>query len=209
MKNPYKSYYPYHVYNRYNKRFLNQYQIPKTTSTPVVLSPGLIGSWLDALGTVVAAIGSTPSKVIPATILEDFVFIGNSLQGIGSALVVESPETLENDRVGSAIQSIGNLTVLIALLQDEGRPSRRLNKQGNLLQALGGGVSFNYDGEITSINNIGNGLQVLGNSLQALSLKESLFDTEEGELMDVAGSWIQAVGTIISALSYEGAERGG
>lgn len=197
---------PNHFKNFYNSKF----NIPtsKLENTSILPTPGMVGSWLDTIGTVLAAIGTTPSKVLTQSILDDLIFIGNALQGLGSAFVVESPETLANDRVGSAIQSIGNLTVITGLLQKDERTSILWNRKGNLLQALGGGVSFNYDGEITSINNIGNGLQVIGNSLQAFSLKESLLDTEEGQLLDVTGSWIQAIGTFISAITYEGAERG-
>jgi len=195
----------------YEKIFKSKFNPPPVlnpTTTLTLPTPGIVGSWLDAIGTVLAAIGSTPSKVLTKTILNDLIFIGNALQGLGSAFVVESPETLANDRVGSAIQSIGNLTVITGLLQEDKRTSILWNRKGNLLQALGGGVSFNYNGQLTSINNIGNGLQVIGNSLQAFSLKERLLDTEEGQLLETTGSWIQAIGTIISAVTYESAERG-
>ncbi|MER2170503.1 MAG: hypothetical protein ABS938_07680 [Psychrobacillus psychrodurans] len=186
-----------------------RFPLPNKSDPNVLATPGMIGSWIDTLGTVVAAIGSTPLKGVSGPLQEDLIYIGNVLQGLGSALVVDSPETLPNDRVGSALESIGNLTVISGLLQNDENSTVRLTKQGNLLQALGGSFSLNYDGQITSINNIGNGLRVLGNSLQAISLKESLLETEEGQLLDVIGSWIQAVGSFIATVTYEGAETGG
>lgn len=200
MKNMSKS-------NRNNTNFTNRHNNSNAQSNKMVPSVGMIGSWMDAIGTVLAAIGSTPSKVLTEEMLEDLIFIGNSLQGVGSALVVDSPETLINDRVGSSIQSIGNLTVLVGLMSDNEKSLVRLSKQGNLIQALGAGVSTNYDGRMTTVNNLGNALQVIGNSLQALALKEILINTEEGTQLDMAGSWIQAIGTVISAVTYEGAEK--
>lgn len=194
----------------YFKSKYEQYPPNTNVTNPSVLAtPGMIGSWVDTIGTVVAAIGSTPLKGLSESLQEDLVYIGNVLQGLGSALVVESPETLPNDRIGSALEAIGNLTVITGLMQSNEKSTVRLNKSGNLLQALGGGVSLNYDGQITSINNIGNGLRVVGNSLQALSLKDSLLNTEEGRLLDATGSWIQAIGSFIGAVTYEGAETGG
>ena len=195
---------PYNFYTSCNAP--PPYYSRNIPNKPLLPTVGYIGSWIDAIGTVVAAIGSTPSKILSKKIMEDLVFIGNAFQGIGSSLVVDSPETLPNDRVGSAIQSIGNLTVMHGLLNTDVEAGRVTNKQGNLLQALGAGASINYDGEITSINNIGNGLQVVGNSLQALALRDDVIETEEGLILDMVGSWVQAVGTVISAITYEGAE---
>jgi len=197
--------------NNYNcySYYLDPYNSNITPFKQVLPTIGYIGSWLDAIGTVIAAIGSTPSKILSKKILEDLVFIGNAFQGIGSSLVADSPETLPNDRVGSALQSIGNLTVMQGLLNTDEETGRVTNKSGNLLQALGAGASINYDGEITSINNFGNGLQVLGNSLQAMALRDNVIETDEGLVLDMVGSWVQAVGTVISAITYEGAETGG
>ena len=195
--------------NHLNMEGVHLLSVPNKSETSVLATPGFIGSWVDTIGTVVAAIGSTPIKGLTESLQEDLIYIGNVLQGLGSALIVDSPETLPNNKVGSAIESIGNLTVITGLMQSNEKSVVRLTKQGSLLQALGGGVSFNYDGQANSINNIGNGLRVLGNSLQALSLKESLLDTEAGQILDTTGSWIQAIGSFINAVTYEGAETSG
>lgn len=193
--------------NRNNTNFNNRHDSSNAQSNSMVPSVGNIGSWIAAIGTVLAAIGSTPSKVLSETILEDLNIIGNSLQGVGNALIVDSPETEVNDKIGSSIQSIGNSTVLVGLLSNDEKSSVRLNKQGNLLQALGSGVSINYDDNIASMSNLGNALQSIGNSLQALALKGTLIHTEEGGQLGTIGSWIQAVGAVISAVTYEGPEN--
>lgn len=177
------------TYNYYNQDNLDTFDV------------AVIGSWLDTIGTATAAVGSTPLPALTETFLEDLIFIGNALQGVGSALVVESSRTLPNDKVGSSVQSIGNLTVLVGLMIENEKFFRLLNQQGNLIQAVGSGVSINYDGKLTTINNIGNGLQVIGNSLQALAFKNHLIDTKKGKLMDVSGGWIQTVGTLMSTLT--------
>ena len=159
----------------------------------------IAGGWIEAIGTVVAAIGNTPSTIFSRSTLKDFRLIGNVLQACGSALVAENEELLL-DIVGDELQAIGNIAVVASILDPNQQSSQRLSTQGNLLQILGTGVSVNTQGNLSliqTIDNIGNIIQLIGNTIQVFANT----NTEEGIIMNTVGSWIQAVGTIITALA--------
>ncbi|MCA1065059.1 hypothetical protein QTG56_08945 [Rossellomorea sp. AcN35-11] len=163
------------------------------------------GAWVSAIGTVLAAIGSTPIKSIPEDILESFSLIGNELQAVGSALGADAIDEFTLTKVGNQIQAIGNVTVISGILINFNDITKQeLNIKGNLLQSLGGGAaladSFNEERTLEELYSIyGNLLQVIGNALQAIAGILELKGRDSGNI-DVVGSWIQAVGSIISAL---------
>ena len=159
----------------------------------------IAAGWIEAIGTIVAAIGNTPSTIFSKSTLKDFRLIGNVLQACGSALAAEN-EQLLLDIVGDELQAIGNITVVASILDPNEQSSQRLSTQGNLLQILGSGVSINTQGNLSfiqTIDNIGNIIQLIGNTIQVLANT----NTEEGIIMNATGSWIQAVGTVITALA--------
>lgn len=89
---------------------------------------------------------------------------------------------------------------------------------GNWVQALGGVTAIGEEVEDSSnidesYNIVGNLLQATGNSLQAIGgideLKasrgkvEGVFegdDEEDGQLIVITGSWVQAVGSVVSLI---------
>lgn len=184
------------------------------------LSKEILGSWIQAIGTVIAAIGSTPSNVISSDLLYDLDIWGNVLQATGNALQADDQGKISPlVRIGNEVQSIGNVTVVAGLVIDfEQEPGQKLIITGNWLQALGALVLVGdeLENETTadqSINIIGNLLQAIGNSLQALS---GVYELEQvrnkykdfknlekhinSESLKVSGSWIQAVGSVISLI---------
>ncbi len=161
----------------------------------------IAGGWIEAIGTIVAAIGNTPSKVISKSMLKDLRLIGNVLQANGSALVADNEELLL-DIVGDQLQAIGNITVVAGILDTNEKSSQRLLTQGNLLQILGSGVSVNTQGSLSliqNIDNIGNIIQAIGNTIQVFANT----NTKEGISMNALGVWIQAAGTVITALAAD------
>lgn len=161
----------------------------------------IAGGWIEAIGTIVAAIGNTPSKVISKSMLKDLRLIGNVLQANGSALVADNEELLL-DIVGDQLQAIGNITVVAGILDTNEKSSQLLLTQGNLLQILGSGVSVNTHGNLSliqNIDNIGNIIQAIGNTIQVFSNTS----TKEGISMNALGVWIQAAGTVITALAAD------
>ncbi|MGG3574172.1 hypothetical protein ABES25_02130 [Bacillus gobiensis] len=169
------------------------------------LLKGLLGSWIQAIGTVLSAIGSTPLQGVDEEFLNNLNLWGNVLQATGNALMADAQETISLEKIGNEIQAIGNTTVIAGMVIEFDEDTKQvLIIKGNFLQALGGGVSLSdeLDGRKTLdevFGIIGNILQIIGNSLQAwggiYELKE-----EDGQSLEVNGSWIQAVGAVLSAI---------
>lgn len=163
------------------------------------------GAWVAAIGTVLAAIGSTPIKSIPQDTLKAFNLIGNELQATGNALEADAIDDFTLTKVGNEIQAIGNTIVIAGIVINfNDILKQELNIKGNLLQALGGSAaladSFNEEHTVEELFSIyGNLLQIIGNSLQAISGILELNGKDSGNI-NVVGSWIQAIGSIISAL---------
>ncbi len=159
----------------------------------------IAGGWMEAVGTIIAAIGNTPSSIFSQSTLNGFRLVGNTLQASGGALVAENQDLLL-DVVGDLIQAAGNITVIASILDENEQSSQVLGTQGNLLQILGAGISLNLQPNLSFpevMDNIGNIIQVIGNTIQVFSNT----DTEEGVTMNAVGSWVQAVGAVISAIA--------
>jgi hypothetical protein len=165
----------------------------------------VFGAWIQAIGTVTAAVGSTPSKVLTDQQLENLNLWGNILQGTGNAILADTEETFNLNKIGNMIQAMGNTAVVTGIIIDFSESTKSLlDIQGNLLQATGGGAAladaFGEERSIEQLYNIyGNLLQVIGNSMQAIAGGMELRNEDPGNL-NVAGSWIQAIGSIISAI---------
>ena len=172
----------------------------------------IFGAWIAAIGTIMSAVGSTPSNRLSEEKRNALNLWGNVLQGTGNALMADAEEGVSINKIGNEIQAIGNSTVITGIVIDFKEETKlRLNITGNWMQALGGAAAFGdgltgykNKGEALEIN--GNLLQAIGNSLQALSgtaeLKESDKNRNENDStsLNVIGSWIQAVGSVLSLL---------
>lgn len=176
----------------------------------------IFGAWLAAIGTVASAVGSTPFSFIKKDLSNDLNLWGNVLQAVGNGLEADGQEEPSLETIGNELQSVGNASVIAGLMIDfEGEIQQKLIIAGNWIQALGGAAALGDELEDTSDKNevyniIGNFLQAIGNSLQAVSgineLQASRNENEENEnkdtddhlSLDVAGSWIQALGSVIS-----------
>ncbi|KUP09526.1 hypothetical protein Q73_02590 [Bacillus coahuilensis m2-6] len=164
------------------------------------------GAWTQAFGTIASAISSTPNLPLPEILLEDLNIIGNTLQATGNAVLVDTTVPADLSSVGNAVQSIGNSTVLVGLLLHYSETRKELlNIQGNLLQALGGGISVAFvygqtPTEVQVLNLYGNLLQTIGNSIQSIAGFIELKRDEDTSELNAVGSWIQAVGSVLSAI---------
>ena len=161
----------------------------------------IAGNWIEAIGTLITAIGSTPSTMFSQQTLTDFNIIGNILEAGGTAIAAESEDALL-DQVGDQLQAIGNLTVVAGIMGKNEQASQLLQMQGNLLQVVGLGVTINTQGKQTllqTINNTGNIIQLIGTVIQVFADP----DTQEGVELNAIGAWIQVVGAVITALTTE------
>ncbi|MBM7571648.1 DUF6944 family repetitive protein [Aquibacillus albus] len=165
----------------------------------------VLGSWIQAIGTIISAIGSTPFK-IPAKLLNDLDLIGNVLQGSGNALMADSIKPFTLNKIGNQIQAIGNTTIVTQyIINFNDKTAQELEIKGDLFQAVGGGIAFSTQNweEKPSMEEIystyGNLLQVIGNSMQSIAggIEQKGGD---GQVMNTVGSWIQAIGAVLSAI---------
>ncbi|WP_088013534.1 DUF6944 family repetitive protein [Gottfriedia acidiceleris] len=191
-------------------------------------SKAIVGSVIVSIGTITAAIGSTPSNFIKNSVRDDLALIGNVLQATGNGIDDEAEGTVIR-AVGKEISASGNITVTSGLVFDiRKEASYKLFITGNLLQALGVGVNI---GEVIELdpfpgqseNIVGGITQIIGNTLQAIGWSEALFEireeenkqkniryyedylkknneTTESEILVATGSWIQAIGSVISVI---------
>lgn len=181
----------------------------------------LFGAWIQAIGTVMSAIGSTPSLRIRSALQKDLNVWGNALQATGNSLSADAQKTINLEAIASEIQAIGNSSVIAGLIIDfEEETAQRYIIMGNWLQALGGAAAVgaelqeNNDKASFIFNVNGNLLQSIGNSLQAIAATEELQElTKNGQRsvkpkatnkdnhsLEVTGSWIQAVGSVLVLL---------
>jgi hypothetical protein len=167
----------------------------------------LLGSWVQAIGTVIDAISNTPSRKLSEELQTNLSITGNVMQATGNALLADSDNTLDFEKIGNIIQSIGNLTVVsgILIMSDEKRETE-FEIKGNLLQTLGNLLSpFNFSVDDKSsykenlLLDVGSILQAIGNSLQAMAGILKLQGKEQGNL-NLVGGWIQASGAVLQAL---------
>lgn len=169
-----------------------------------------IGSIIQAIGTVISAYANTPNQYLNDTFLDDLDLIGNALQATGNALIADGQEPFTLSRIGNEVQAAGNTTVIAGMIMPfKDKTKQVLNIKGNLLQSFGAGIELGDELDEKpslnkAINVISNVLQVAGNALQALGGKYELDypngDTEYSQSLILAGSWIQAVGAVLSIL---------
>ena len=169
----------------------------------------VLGSVLSAIGTIEAALGSTPLPFINNQLGIDLRKIGNVLQATGNALSADGQGTpLSFEQLGDEIQAIGNSTVLVGLYINYGSDnSQKLIITGNWLQSIGSFVGLTdeyYDSTPSGRweNIVGGYLQGIGNALQAVDGTEQLKKPTKQTIysLGVIGSWIQALGSVISLI---------
>ena len=160
-------------------------------------------AWLVAIGTVLSAIANTPSDTLSDSMLEDLDLIGSVLQAVGSGIIPEDAEYLE--QVGGRIEAFGDIVTIQALFVEDERTSRLLNAQGNLIQVAGTGLGLNLEGNQTrneALNTVGDVLQMIGNTLIAFSIKYPP-NSKKAQEFNTVGSWIEATGAVLSALTVD------
>lgn len=184
----------------------------------------IFGSVIAAIGTILSAIASTPSASPRIKdLLDGMDLVGNTLQGTGNALQASGQSGASLEKLGNEVQAIGNSTVVAGLvLHVKEETEERLVITGNWLQALGGAAALGDEfedpaapGQIFNIN--GNLLQSIGNSLQAIGGTKNLREKElggpgsTGDHVIFIGSWIQAVGSVLSVIGQlqEESQEGG
>lgn len=169
----------------------------------------IIGSLFSTIGTIQAAVGSTPQFHLDKDQSYQLRLVGNVLQASGSALSADGQGTVSLEKLGDEIQAVGNSTVITGLVlygTSNADTEQRLIITGNWLQALGSFVGLadeffdsTEDGRAENIT--GNLLQGIGNSMQAISGNRVLHGNHQNDgKIGVIGSWIQATGSCVSLI---------
>lgn len=170
----------------------------------------IIGYSLSTIGTIQAAVGSTPQFNLPQSQSYQWRMIGNVLQALGSALAADGQGGPSLEKLGDNVQAVGNSTVLTGMLlygASDIELEQKLVISGNWMQALGSftGLAdefFDSTEKGRAENIIGNLLQGIGNAMQAVSGVQALDGNNslEQAQLGVAGSWIQTAGSILSLI---------
>lgn len=161
----------------------------------------LIGNWIVAIGTVVSAIGGTPSTIFTKQTRNDFRLIGPTLEAVGIALVAQTEDTLLYT-VGDQIQAIGNLNVIAGVLSRNEQIETLLEKQGDSAQLVGLGLVIKTAGPLTlleTLYNTGLLIQLIGTAIEVYAIRSTVV----AEDIKALGAWIKAGGAILTALATE------
>jgi hypothetical protein len=175
----------------------------------------IAGAWIQAAGTLIAAVGTSEWLGLDDATAESLIVIGNELQAAGSALEADGQDKPSLEKTGNELQAAGNLFVNAGLVLDPGNENElKLVITGNWIQALGsltvlGDEWTDQTAEGQHLLIMGSFLQAIGNSLQALGTILLLETTRngcaaseslKGKSLDISGSWIQAAGSVLSAI---------
>lgn len=162
----------------------------------------ILYSFIEAVGTIMAALSSTPLPDIDVDgdVRRGLDIVGNSLQAAGNALETETTSVFADG--GNAWAAIGNSVVLSALSGCFDEPvNRKALAAGNLIQAMGNSILVGKTIErgTRTIGQtdflIGSLLQATGNVLQAAGAGQ-----DRGTLITVGG-WVQSTGAVLSFVS--------
>ncbi|MEB1809135.1 MAG: hypothetical protein LPK26_17915 [Bacillaceae bacterium] len=159
------------------------------------------GSWLDAIGQFLSAIGYTLQLQEERDVNLRKVVIGEGLQAVGNALqaVVEEDPIA---RTGDWIEAGGAATTSLAValqLEEENIEYQRLEVLGDSLQSLGPAISVTVE-ENKEIA-VGLYLQSIGAAIEAIGgVKEIRGLDRLGLQLSAIGNWIQALGATIQAV---------
>ncbi|MFS0780593.1 DUF6944 family repetitive protein [Bacillus sp. 1P06AnD] len=165
--------------------------------------------WIEAIGTILSAIGNTPSNIFSQSFLYNLDNIGDILQVTGTGIQIDDERVLSLNKLGNYIIAAGNLEEIAAdfLLERESGLQQLLLNQGNAIQAAGTGLAVIYSfGQTPTLSNIyglyANVLQLVGLALQVLA-GGFPSDNETGTVINTIGNWVQASGAVLAVVSQE------
>ncbi|EJR79786.1 hypothetical protein IK7_03345 [Bacillus cereus VD156] len=194
------------------------------------------GAWFQVGGNLTAAIGTTRGFIGEEKVESELVIVGSSLQALGYILQIiasnydDGEEKRENqskllDQIGIELLALGNISNVIGIyfnINEQLKENNYLIITGNSLQSIG--AFLGVEAALVDINVLqkiiilGNSMQSLGAGLQAYQgvlnvlkdekeNKDSIFDKKDERIIALIGIWIQATGTLISAIGITAIEE--
>lgn len=100
---------------------------------------------------------------------------------------------------GSVLSTIGTIESAIGSTPFKNmseKVSFNLRLQGNVLQATGNGLSADGQGNVFSLENIGDEVQAIGNSTVIIGLLIK-FKNQIDQKLIISGNWLQALGSFV------------
>ncbi|MFS0783475.1 DUF6944 family repetitive protein [Bacillus sp. 1P06AnD] len=165
--------------------------------------------WMEAIGTILSAIGNTPSNFFTQTFLNDLDNIGDILQVGGTGIQIDDENVFSLNKLGNYIIVGGNLEEIGAdlILERGSILQQTLLNQGNAIQAVGTGLALIYSLEqYPSLSNIvglyANLLQIIGLLFQVVAGKFPSGNTS-GTIINTIGNWLQAMGAVLAVISQK------
>lgn len=191
---------------------------------------------VSSRGNLTAAIGTTRGFIGEEKVESELVIVGSSLQALGYILQIiasnydDGEEKRENqskllDQIGIELLALGNISNVIGIyfnINEQLKENDYLIITGNSLQSIG--AFLGVEATLVDINVLqkiiilGNSMQSLGAGLQAYQgvlnvlkdekeNKDSIFDKKDERIIALIGIWIQAIGTLISAIGITAIEE--
>lgn len=191
---------------------------------------------VSSRGNLTAAIGTTRGFMGEEKVESELVIVGSSLQALGYILQIiasnydDGEEKRENqskllDQIGIELLALGNISNVIGIyfnINEQLKENDYLIITGNSLQSIG--AFLGVEAALVDINVLqkiiilGNSMQSLGAGLQAYQgvlnvlkdekeNKDSIFDKKDERIIALIGIWIQAIGTLISAIGITAIEE--
>lgn len=173
------------------------------------------GSFLLALGALIAAIGETgasPDEDINKKLIRDGNAVqaaANTLQGVGRLKLSDEPEEDMNGLgiIGTFVQASGNAINSIATNEERENPSpdvTRLNTWGSVIQSMGAaletaGVVKTEESATPNLEVVGNSLITLGATLDAIGILTSDEKEKQKQILLATGGWVEFFGAVIVA----------
>ncbi|MFY0134316.1 DUF6944 family repetitive protein [Bacillus cereus] len=188
------------------------------------------GAWFQVGGNLTAAIGTTRGFIGEEKVESDLVIVGSSLQALGYILQIiasnydDGEEKRENqniglenqskllDQIGIELLALGNISNVIGTyfnINEQLKENDYLIITGNSLQSIG--AFLGVEAALLDINVLqkiiilGNSMQSLGAGLQAYQGVSNVLKDER--IIALIGIWIQAIGTLISAIGVTAIEE--
>lgn len=167
----------------------------------------VFGSFLSMVGTIEAAITNTPYVNLTDQKLNFYRLVGNTLQALGSAIVVDTEEIYSLRTIGGGLQSFGNSVDIFSILSEEQLGKRQaeiLGGIGSFIQSCGSFLSLADDleeSEGSILNIMGNLLEGIGNALEGVGSVQEAKEDISLDVTETIGSWIQATGSVLSFIS--------
>ncbi|SES64824.1 hypothetical protein SAMN05216389_101241 [Oceanobacillus limi] len=159
------------------------------------------GAWIDAAGTIIAAIASNRAFEESPSISNKLTAVGDGLQAVGTAFMASVTTDNHLSFTGNWIDTIGAAATSLAeymqgLDETVDADFIRLEVLGESFQSIGASMSSfaSYllgEKELA----IGNALQGLGAGLEAIGSVHELKGNQAGQIIGAIGAILQAIGS--------------